>query len=450
MLPRRSSLRFLFLAVMLLVTCLNGNAALAFIFVRDAEIESTLHDYINPILQAGGLNPASVRLFLIHDTQLNAFVAGGQNIFVFTGLILAAEDPTEVIGVLAHEAGHISGGHLARTGDAIDRAQTIGILSSVLGVGAALIAGRGDVATAAIATGQDVANRSFLSFSRTQESSADQAALRLLEATGQSARGLARFLSVLQDQELLSTANQDPYVRTHPLSRDRIETIEAFLKTSKYTDAPVDPALQARHDRIRAKIYAYSFPFRTVMKTYPESDQSIAGRYARAFAYYRKHDMATAHEKIDALIADMPEDPYFEELKAQMLFESGDAAAAVPHYQRAVDLSPRSALLLGSLGRAQIATEDPAMLPLAEKNLQASLAFDRRSPSTWRQLAIAYGRQDKLDLSSLALAEEAMLKNEISRAKHHAGKVADAFPVGSPEWLQAQDILNAVDVKTAE
>jgi len=444
------SLRLFAIAAMLIASCLIGNAAFAQSFVRDAEIEALVRDYGTPVFEAAGLNPQAIEIHLIHDNQLNAFVAGGQKIFVYTGLLMEARDPSEVIGVLAHETGHIVGGHLARSRDAIENAQTIGIISSVIGVGAGLLTGRGDVATAAIATGQDAATRSFLSFSRAQESAADQSALRLLEATGQSARGLERFLGVLADQELVSTTYQDPYVRTHPLSRDRIDTIDAFLKSSKYADAITDPALLERHKRMRAKIYAYSYPFKTVLREYPEEDTGMAARYARTFAYYRKHDMTNAVERIDAMIADEPNNPYFYELKAQMLFEAGKPAEAVPYYQKAVDLSPKSGLLLRELGQAQIAVEDPALLPDAQKNLETSVALERYAAGTWRQLAIAYGRQEKMGESAIALAEEAMLLRKFDEAKYQAGKAADMFPVGAPEWLHAQDILNAVEVRKEE
>jgi len=372
-------------------------------------------------------------------------VAGGQNIFIHSGILMTADDVGEVIGVIAHETGHIAGGHLARTHGALATARSAGLIASVLGVGVGVLTGRGDVAAAAVVGGGDVATRSFLTFSRGQESAADHAALSYLDTTGQSARGMYEFLHVLEDQELLSTSSQDPYLRTHPMSRERIEAIEQHLDKSPYTNTPSVERWQLAHERIQAKIYAYSNPLTYVLRKYPESDKSVAARYARAFAYYRKPDLGKALSLIDALLAEFPNDPYFHELRAQMLFEHGKVLEALPSYQRAVELSAPSSILYLELGLAQVASEDDSLLPAAEANLRQSLALERGSPTAWRQLAIAYGRQGKMPLSSLSLAEEAVLRGRSKDAVYHAEKALSQFAEGSREWLQAQDILNAAN-----
>lgn len=411
--------------------------------VRDAETETSIREYATPLFEAAGLNPESVNIYLIHDPSLNAFVAGGQNIFLHTGVLMTADDVGEVIGVIAHETGHIAGGHLARTQDALASAKNASIVASVLGVGVGILTGRGDVAAAAVAGGSDIATRTFLTFSRGQESAADHAALRYLDTTGQSAEGIYRFLHVLEDQELLSASNQDPYLRTHPMSRERIEAIEQHLQNSPYTDTPALPRWQLAHERIQAKIYAYTHPLTYVLRKYPETDQSVAARYARAFAYYRKPDLNKALELIDELIAEHPDDPYFHELRGQMLFEHGKVMEALPSYQRAVELSPPSSILSLELGQAQIASEDDILLADAEANLRRSLALDNSSAMAWHQLAIAYGRQGKMPLSYLSLAEEAILRGRPADAIYHAERAVGQFPEGSREWLQAQDVLNA-------
>lgn len=412
--------------------------------VRDAETETSIREYATPLFEAAGLNPESVRIYLIHDSSLNAFVAGGQNIFLHTGVLMTANDVGEVIGVIAHEIGHIAGGHLARTQGALENARSAGTIASILGIGIGILTGRGDVAAAAAGGGGDVAARSFLSFSRGQESAADHAALRYLDSTGQSAKGIHAFLSVLEDQDLLSASNQDPYMRTHPMSRERIAAIEQHLRESPHTDTPSRERWQRAHERIQAKIYAYTNPLTYVLRKYPETDQSVAARYARAFAYYRKPDLEKALEHIDALLFEFPEDPYFHELRAQMLFEHGKVHEALPSYQRAVDLAAPSSVLYLELGQAQIASEDDSLLLAAEENLRRSIALERNSAMAWRQLAISYGRQGKMPMSSLALAEEAILRGRKPDAIYHAEKAAGQFSEGSREWLQAQDILNAV------
>ncbi|NQV44645.1 MAG: M48 family metallopeptidase [Rhodospirillales bacterium] len=414
------------------------------ILVRDAETETSIREYSTPLFEAAGLNPSSVNIYLIHDPSLNAFVAGGQNIFIHTGVLMAAGSVNEVIGVIAHETGHIAGGHLARTKDAIDAAQSASLIATVLGVGVGILTGRGDVAAATVMGGENVGARSFLAYSRSQESAADNAAIRYLETTGQSAKGMYNFLHTLEDQELMSISRQDPYLSTHPLSRERIEVIEQHLAKSTYTNTPTLEKWQIAQNRIQAKIYAYSNPLVYVLRKYPESDQSIWARYARAFAYYRKPDLGKAMELINGLLADLPNDPYFHELKAQMLFEHAKVFEAIPDYQRAVDLSPPSSILSLLLGQAQIASEDDSLLVDAERNLRRSLAIERDSAMAWHQLAISLGRQGKMPLSTLALAEEAALSGRSADAIYHAEKAASQLPQGSREWIQAQDVLNAV------
>lgn len=417
------------------------------IMVRDAEIESSIREYATPLFEAAGLNPASVNIYLIHDPQLNAFVAGGQNIFIHSGLLMKADDVSEVIGVIAHETAHIAGGHLARGQDALASARNVGLIASALGIGVAILTGRGDAAVAATSGVDNITTRSFLNFSRGQESAADYAALRYLEATGQSARGMYTFLSTLEDQALLSSAQQDPYLSTHPLSRDRIDAIKQNLDTSLYSDVPAPMRWQIAHKRTQAKIYAYTNPLAYVLRKYPESDQSVWARYARAFAYYRKPDLGKALSLIDELLDEYPNDPYFHELKGQMLFEHGKIYEALPSYQRAVELSPPSSIMFLELGQAQIASEDESLLEAAALNLRRSLGVERNSAMAWRQLAIAYGRQGKMSLSSLALAEESILQGRKNEAIYHAEKAAGMFPEGSREWLQAQDILNAAHTR---
>lgn len=429
---------------------MTPSPAVAAVLLRDVETERTIRAYSTPIFEAAGLAPQAVDIYLIDDRTLNAFVAGGQNIFLNTGLLLGAKSYTEVLGVVAHETGHIIGGHLSRTRAAMEDASTLGLLSTVIGIGAGLLAGSGELAAAAATAGQQVTTRNFLSYSRAQESAADQAALRLLEANGTSARGLADFLGVLEDQELVGEKFQEPYVRTHPISRERIDAIQAHMERSKYADTPPDPVFEAAHRRIRAKVFAYSNPLQIVLNEYPESDQSLPARYARTFAYYRKPNFEKAIDGIDALIGEYPDDPYFHELKGQILFERGDANGAVASYRRASEILPREPLLRVLLAQALIATDNPDLLPEAEENLEVSLITEPDSAFAWRQLAIAYGRQDKLGESALALGEEALLRRRYDDAIFNARRAESLFPEGSQQRIQAQDILTAAENRKAK
>ena len=416
-------------------------------FIRDAEIENTIRTYAAPLFQAAGLEPSDVRIYLVNDRSLNAFVAGGQRLFINTGLIMRSKHAGQVIGVIAHETGHIAGGHLSRLQAAIANSTAQSILALVIGAAAVIGTGRGDVGAAIVAGGQSMGLRSFLHYNRTQESAADQAALRFLDATGQSSRGLLEFMELLGAQDLLSADRQDPYLRTHPLSRERVDAVQAHLSRSPNRDKAQPARIQELHRRMLAKLYAFLEPVPRTLRRYADSDTGLAARYARAIAYYRKPDLGKALPLIDGLIAERPEDPYFHELKGQMLFENGRAAEALKPYETAVRLLPRSPLLRRGLAQVQLELGDPALIEPAIRNLRAAVQRDAEAPFTWRQLAIAYGRRGDMGMSAVALAEEALLKGDARQARYHAGKAGKLLPRGSIGWLQAQDILQAAKKK---
>lgn len=410
--------------------------------IRDAEIEDTIRHYAAPVFEAAGLDAGAVSVHLVNNNQLNAFVAGGQRIFVFTGLLLRVETPNQLIGVLAHETGHISGGHLARTQDALRSATTASIITFILGA-AALAAGGGQAAGAIIASGGAVGQRQFLKYSRTQEGAADQAAMTYLEATGQSGRGLAEFLDVLGDQEALVTSRQDPYARSHPISRERIAALSDRIRNSPYRDQPDTAENIMRLKRMQAKLYGFLKSKSRTLRKYPVSNQSLPARYARAIAYYRVPELDAALPEIDKLIAESPNDPYFRELKGQVLFENGRIAESVPPNEAAVKLKPQSPLLRFGLARAQIATGDPALNRAAIRHLEEVVRLDDEMPGAWAQLAIAYGRDGQLGLSALSSAEQFFLTGKKKDARQQAARAQKRLPEGSPGWLRAVDIENA-------
>ncbi len=408
--------------------------------VRDAEIEATIRSYAAPLFRAAGLDPNAVEIYLVKDAAINAFVAGGQKLFLNTGLLMKSESANQVVGVIAHEIGHIQGAHLVRVQDAMRNATAESILALVVGIAAGLASGEPGLGTAAVLAGQDIATRNFLRYSRTQEGAADAAALRLLDATGQSARGLAAFFRSLEDQELLAVGRQDPYLRTHPLSRDRIEAIEAHVRRSPHSDAVDPPAYRVSHARMLAKLHGFLSPPSLVYRLYPDNDQSEPARYARAVAYHRDNQPEAALADVDSLIADRPQDPYYLELKGQILFERGRAAEALPAYEAAVAAAPGEALLRIDLARVQLALEDPRYREPAIHNLRAGLVREADNAFAWRQLAIAYGQSGDAGRSAWALAEEAALRKNWSEAIYHAGKAEITLPAAAPERLKAQDI----------
>lgn len=415
--------------------------------IRDAEAENDIRAMATPIWQAAGLDPSSVRIHLIKDDTLNAFVAGGLRLFLNTGLIVRTEHPGQLIGVIAHETGHIQGGHLARLDEALRNATAEMILFSILAGAAGAAAGGGEGAVGGALLGQHMAERLLLSFSRGQESAADQAAVTLLDTTHQSSKGLLEFFNILGDQELLVTARQDPYVRTHPLTRERVSFITHHVEGSAYSNAPFLPEVVEMHRRVRAKLFAFiEAPSRTLQR-YRADDRSLEARYARSIAFYRIPDLAQALPLIDGLIAERPRDPYFQELKGQMLFENQRPAEALAPYRKSVELLPSSALLRVSLAQVQIELAQrpgepnaKALLKEAVGHLDTAMREERDNSFVWHLLAVAYGAMGNDGMASLAMAEKALLKEKVSEARFHAGRAEKLLRRGTPAWLQAVDV----------
>lgn len=433
-------------AIALAMVSATNAQAQSLSLIRDSEIEETLRHWLDPILAAAGLEPGAVGLFLVNDRSLNAFVAGGQNLFINTGLLMASDSPDQVIGVMAHEVGHIAGGHLIRTNDAIAAAQDVGLLHTILGIGlialsaAAGASGGAEAGAAVIAGGQSAATGTFLSYTRSQERAADQAALNYLDRTGTSAKGLLDFFGKLRDQELLVAARQDPYFRTHPLTQDRIAFVEEHVRKSGDDGSGMATDDIERHQRMRAKLIGFLERPKRVMRAYPDGDQSLPARYARALAFFRAHELDEAIAALDTLLAERPEDPFFLELKGQILFESGRLEWALPYYQSAVSLRPDDPLLLTGLAQVQIESGDDSRLDEAIKALERAVKKERGLVSAWRLLAVAYGRTGNNARMMLAAGEQAVLQGRPEDAIRFAERAAAQLPEGSPDWFQAQDI----------
>ncbi len=408
--------------------------------IRDTEVEAIIRAYGTPLWKAAGLQPSSVRVILVRDDRLNAFVAGGQNLFLNTGLLIRADSASQVIGVMAHETGHMAGGHLARMPEAIRNAMITSLIAMALGMGAG-VAGRagGNVGAGSVGIGASLAERNLFSFTRSQEQSADQAGVNYLEQLCMSSRGLLQFMEVLQHQEVLSAVRQDPYLRTHPLTLERIEFLRNQVAQSRCSDKPVAPELEAMHRRMRVKLAAFIDPPGKTLDNWGKGD-SVEARYARAIAWYRIPDLKKALPEIDGLIRDFPNDPYFHELRAQMLFENGRVADALPSYKQAITLKPDAALIRIDYAHAQLETGDPALLPDAEANLNAAVRVEPELPELWRNLGIAYGRGGQLGMAAMALAEQALLEGRRFDARDQARRAMRLLPTGSPGWIKAQDV----------
>jgi predicted Zn-dependent protease len=411
-------------------------------YIRDAETERIIRGFAAPLFEAAGLDAEGVRIYIVKDDRFNAFVAGGMNLFLHTGLIMGTESPGELIAVIAHETGHIAGGHLARGQAAMETASIESIIGFVLGVGAAMVGGQGAAGGAVIGAGQSIAMQSMLQFSREQEAAADQAALQYLDATRQSARGMADSLEALKSQDVLMGGQQNPYLRTHPLSNERLNAVKHHLKVSRYTDTPDPPERVAAFRRMVAKLVGFTKTKAETLRRYPESDTDFEARYARAIAYYRANDLKTAIPLVDGLIAEQPRDPYLHELKGQMLYEHGRIEESLAAIRTAVDLAPDEPLLRFALAQSQVGLEDPSANKSAIQLLEQVTASEPRYPPAWRLLAVAYGRDGQLGMAAVALAEAAMARGQRKEAREQAERALQQLPEGSPGWLRANDILS--------
>jgi len=411
--------------------------------IRDGETEGLIRTYAAPLFRVAGIDPGLVRITLLNDRAINAFVATGNRMFIHTGLIQEVDDPSELIGVMAHESGHIAGGHLAMMPDQMREALITSIASMLLGAAAGIAGGGSNAGMGVVMGGQALAERSLYAFSRAQENAADQAGMSFLDRNGWSSRGLLRLFERLRDQEALITDRQDPYVQTHPLTRERIEAVETHIARSRHADAPLPEAFNTALVMVKAKLDGFLDSPQTVLRRYPASDTAAPARYARAIALYRSGHIQPAVDLIDGLLRAQPQNPWLYELKGQVLFDGQRPREAIAPYRQAVRLQPDEPQLRMELGRVLIESGDPALLRAAVDEIETSLRSDDENPFAWRQLGIAQGRLGNQGLANLALAEEAMLKGDLRQAHAQATRALATLPSG-PSRLRAQDIQNAL------
>ena len=408
--------------------------------LRDSETEKLFNDMSKPLIEAAQLDPKVVKVVMINDNEINAFVAQGQVVYIHSGLLLAADNANQVQGVIAHELGHVAGGHSIRIYDGLKRAGIVQILSLVLG-GLAMAAGAGDAAMGVLAAGQQAAQSSLFAFTRAQETSADQAGASYLSKAGMSGRGSIDFFKKLQNQEFrLAVYATDSYDRTHPLSSERIQALRSNYEKDPAWSRPTDPALEARFQRVRAKLTGYISDPEKVLEAYPMSDQSVPAHYARAYAFHRQAFRDKALAESEALLAKAPNDPFFLELQGQVLLESGRPADAIAPLRAAVAAAPDQPMIAAMLGHALIATEKSDNFPEAEKVLKAAVNRDNDNPFAWYQLGVIYDRKGDIARAALASAERFNLTGNSKFALVSAETALKGIPLGTPDYLRAQDI----------
>jgi len=419
--------------------------------LRDTESEQLLRDYTRPVLRAAGLEKQNIQVVIINDRTFNAFVADGHRIFVNYGALMQSETPNQIIGVLAHETGHLAGGHLAKMHEQLARAQTQMIIAMLVGAGAMVAGARSggsdnglvNAGAAAVSAPQEIIRRSLLSYQRQQEENADRAAVKFLNATGQSAKGMYETFKRFTNDSLFAAYGADPYAQSHPMPAERVAALERMARTSPYWDKKDDPALQMRHDMMRAKISAFMERQDTVYRRYPLSDTSMPARYAHAISTYLHGDLHSALVLIDGLIQAQPANPYFYELRGQALLEGGKPAEAIAPLRKAVQLSNHAPLIEMLLGQALVGTDNKAYTEEAIAILRAAVARETEAPLGFTQLAMAYARKGDLAEADLASAQAAYLRGDNKTARDLASRAKTRFAIGTPGWVRADDIVTA-------
>jgi predicted Zn-dependent protease len=432
------------LLALLAVLSLCIQPAAAQSVLRDAETEALFRDASAPIFKAAGFNPNAIDLVLLNDGSINAFVAGGQAIYIHSGLISAADNVNELQGVIAHELGHITGGHIIRYNEGLKPATGITVLSLLLG-GLAAAAGSPDAALGVFMAGQQAALGKFLAFSRAQESSADAAGAKFLSDAGISGRGSIEFFKKLQNQEFRYgyNASKNPdaeFYSTHPMTSDRLTTLQDVYEKDPAWNTPPPAELQARFQRVKAKLNGYLAEPQDTLRAYPDYMTDIPARYARAYAFHKEAYVDKALAETRALIASDPDNPYFLELEGQILLESGRPADALPPLRKATQLTGNEPLIATTFGHALIATEDKDNFAEAEKVLKTSASRDRDNPFTWYQLGVVYEAKGDIPRARLASAEQQLMNMQLAEAVRSAEAAEAALPKGTPDWLRAQDI----------
>lgn len=440
--PQRSGISRLIARILALcaVAMLAIQPAAAQSILRDAETEALLADMSRDLIVAAGLLPSNVNVVVLNDRSINAFVAGTQDVYIHSGLIEAADNANEVQGVIAHELGHIALGHSITRSENASKAGNITILSLLLGL-AAVAAGAGEAGLGIIGAGQQAALGKFLAHTRGEEAGADVAGAKYLSKAGLTGKGSINFFKKLQNLEFrLAIPQEDSYNRSHPLSGERITLLQEIYENDPAYNRPLDPELEARFQRVKAKLVGYVAEPTATLRDYPESDQSVPGRYARAYAWHKSAYPEKALAEIRSLLAEAPDDPYFLEIYGQILLESGRPKEAIAPLQKAVASTNAQSLIAGVYGHALIASEDPANLPEAERVLKAAVARDAANPFAWYQLGVVYANRGDTARAALASAERYVLQGNAPLALQSAEQAMTSLPQGSADWIRAQDI----------
>lgn len=432
--------RIIFFFFLLVPIKLSASGPPESALIRDAEIEAVLKSYIEPIFKVAGLNPKSLQLFIINSKDVNAFAMGGGRVAITTGLLLKATSALQVMGVLAHETAHLAGQHIIRGAAAYERALLQGLLGTIGGLAAGL-AGSPEAAMGILLGSQEFTKTNLLKFSRTQESAADQGAARFLDSLGYSSKGLLEFMQILRKDDLLGEKYMDPYAMTHPLQSERVDFFRAHLRQSPHAQMPLPKELDDNFDRLQVKLSAFTTSPDITLSQCDPTDRSLLTRYKRAIAYFQNSQIEESLKEVTSLLNEFPQDPYFWDLKGQILFESGKIQESTNAYHQAVTFAPHIPLLRVNWAHTLIESGDPQKLETAYLELLRAKTEEPDNPFTYRLLAVYYGKKEKIGLAALALAEMAMTVGDLEAAEQQAKRSLHLLKDDPNEKARAKHIV---------
>lgn len=410
--------------------------------IRDAGLEFALQMLVQPLASAANLSRGQIKVLIVNDMSLNAFVIDGRAVFVNAGLILRLQSAEELQAVMSHELAHITNGHLTRRGLNAQNARLSSSIGLALGLAAAAISGEPSAGLGLALGSASSARGVFLSHTREEESAADRSGMRFLAKSGIDPIAMSKVMELFAGQEDLLPGRQDPYLRSHPLSRDRVRAINAYAEVlgPATTDSTVATYW---FERAQSKLSAYLRDPDYTFRRYPTSDTSDAARIGRALAWYKMGKADTAFAELDPLIAAHPKDAFVWELKGWIAMESNRFPAAVTAYREAASLAPREAQVMSGFGRSLLAQNTTAANAEALDILKKARARDRYDARLLRDLAMAYARNGEPAMASLHTAERYVLLGDPKSAIIHARRAEGGLPTGSPSWAKAQDIIDA-------
>lgn len=418
------------------VFAFNANSAT---LINDTEIEKEITNIIMPIAKAADIPENRLKIYIVRDDSFNAFVRGGEDIFVYTGLLKQIKNPNALRAVVAHELGHTIGGHMVQISQRMHDEIVRALIIQTLGVGLMVAGGNPSAGAGVMAGATGIAQQSLLSFSRDEERMADDMAIDLMIRANQNPNGLIEVFEQMRDISGEFESRINPNRINHPLTSERMNN--AKLKISKLKKIPTQQKSaiaqeNKNYEILRAKLIGYLDTDKNVIIKYPYTDKSDAAIYARAIANMQSGNLDTAKTGTQTLIARNPNNPYYYELLGDIEYQYGAYDDSVASYEKSLKLTKNApqietALALVLSERNKLGDKERA------KELCKRVILTEPSPlSYWILARVTDGGE-----SDWAMAEYYNMNGDKKNAKKYAKSAQKKSKKDSPEYIKSEDIL---------